>query len=212
MKSASPWCVGKNGSANEKNAPHDCPARSSPAGFSTGFSTIRPCARPWPSPSAMRITVGSPPPSSLTSSSSSPRSFAGRSFSGSRASTSATPGSPALFIIGMFYNQFLPGGTGGDIVKTYLLWKETPGKKPGGLLAVLFDRMIGLIALIIITGILIFLRYDWLTSTKETAPYVWLVLAIFGSVRSFRRHDVHHQHLQSARQTSASFSWPGKAD
>ncbi|HKP93256.1 MAG TPA: lysylphosphatidylglycerol synthase transmembrane domain-containing protein, partial [Chthoniobacterales bacterium] len=27
----------------------------------------------------------------------------------------------ALFIIGMFYNQFLPGGTGGDIVKTYLL-------------------------------------------------------------------------------------------
>src|SRR6476646_4121144 len=47
----------------------------------------------------------------------------------------------ALFLIGMFYNQFLPGGTGGDIVKTYLLWKETPDKKAGGLLAVLFDRM-----------------------------------------------------------------------
>lgn len=90
-----------------------------------------------------------------------------------------------LFIIGMFYNQFLPGGTGGDIVKTYLLWKETPDKKPGALLAVLFDRMIGLIALIIITGILIFLRYDWLTSTKETSPYVWLVLAIFGSAVLF---------------------------
>jgi uncharacterized protein (TIRG00374 family) len=87
----------------------------------------------------------------------------------------------ALFIIGMFYNQFLPGGTGGDIVKTYFLWKETPGKKPGALLAVMFDRLIGLIALIIITGVLIFLRYDWLTSTKETAPYVWLVLVIFGS-------------------------------
>ncbi|MEY2520268.1 MAG: glycosyltransferase 2 family protein [Verrucomicrobiota bacterium] len=86
-----------------------------------------------------------------------------------------------LFFIGMFYNQFLPGGTGGDIVKTYLLWKETPNKKPGALLAVLFDRMIGLIALIIITGILIFLRYDWLTSTKATYPYVWLVLAVFGS-------------------------------
>ena len=40
-----------------------------------------------------------------------------------------------LFLIGMFYNQFLPGGTGGDIVKTYLLWKETPDKKPGALLA-----------------------------------------------------------------------------
>lgn len=96
-----------------------------------------------------------------------------------------------LFIIGMFYNQFLPGGTGGDIVKTYLLWKETPGKKPGALLAVLFDRMIGLIALIIITGVLIFLRYGWLT--RETGAqldsnplhnprfYVWVVLAVFGA-------------------------------
>ena len=52
-----------------------------------------------------------------------------------------------LFLIGMFYNQFLPGGTGGDIIKTYLLWKETPDKKSGALLAVLFDRLVGLIAL-----------------------------------------------------------------
>jgi uncharacterized protein (TIRG00374 family) len=96
-----------------------------------------------------------------------------------------------LFIIGMFYNQFLPGGTGGDIVKTYLLWKETPNKKPGALLAVLFDRMIGLIALIIITGVLIFLRYGWLTRTTDAQLdsnpfhnprfYVWVVLAVFGS-------------------------------
>jgi glycosyltransferase 2 family protein len=100
-----------------------------------------------------------------------------------------------LFLIGMFYNQFLPGGTGGDIVKTYLLWKETPGKKPGALLAVLFDRMIGLIALIIITGVLILLRYDWLTRETGTrlddAPfhnpkfYVWVVLAVFGSAVFF---------------------------
>ena len=87
----------------------------------------------------------------------------------------------ALFFIGMFYNQFLPGGTGGDVVKTYLLWKETPNQKPGALLAVLFDRMIGLIALIIITGVLIILRYNWLTSTPATRPYVWLVLIIFGA-------------------------------
>ncbi|HEX8076715.1 MAG TPA: lysylphosphatidylglycerol synthase transmembrane domain-containing protein, partial [Chthoniobacterales bacterium] len=93
----------------------------------------------------------------------------------------STARTAALFLIGMFYNQFLPGGTGGDIVKTYLLWKETPTKKPGALLAVLFDRMIGLIALIIITGILIFLRYRWLTSTPATSPYVWLVLAVFGA-------------------------------
>lgn len=96
-----------------------------------------------------------------------------------------------LFFIGMFFNQFLPGGTGGDIVKTYLLWKETPDKKSGALLAILFDRMIGLLALIIITGVLIFLRYGWLTQPVTLAPdqgqlynpqfYVRVVLIVFGS-------------------------------
>src|ERR1044072_8121917 len=61
----------------------------------------------------------------------------------------------ALFFIGMFYNQFLPGGTGGDVVKTYLLWKETPGKKPGALLA-----------------------NDPLHNPRF---YVWVVLAVFGA-------------------------------
>src|ERR1041385_3910782 len=52
-----------------------------------------------------------------------------------------------LFLIGMFYNQFLPGGTGGDIIKSYLLLKETH-RKAGALLAVVFDRLIGLVALV----------------------------------------------------------------
>src|SRR5438045_8889613 len=82
-----------------------------------------------------------------------------------------------LFLIGMFFNQFLPGGTGGDIIKSYLLLKETPDKKAGALLAVLFDRLIGLLALVVITAVLIFLRYHWLTQTSETRHYVWPVLA-----------------------------------
>src|SRR3954462_13725856 len=86
----------------------------------------------------------------------------------------------ALFLIGMFYNQFMPGGTGGDIVKSYLLLKETPDRKAGALLAVLFDRVIGLIALISITGVLIFLRYDWLTRTSETRRLLWGLLIVLG--------------------------------
>ncbi len=86
-----------------------------------------------------------------------------------------------LFLIGMFYNQFLPGGTGGDIMKSYLLLKETPGKATGALLAVVFDRMVGLVALITITGALIALRYQWLTQFPETRHLVWVLLAILGS-------------------------------
>ena len=86
-----------------------------------------------------------------------------------------------LFLIGMFYNQFLPGGTGGDIMKSYLLLKETPGKATGALLAVVFDRMVGLVALISITGTLIALRYHWLAQLPETKHLVWLLIAILGS-------------------------------
>ena len=85
-----------------------------------------------------------------------------------------------LFLIGMFYNQFLPGGTGGDIIKSYLLLKETPGKATGALLAVVFDRLVGLVALITITGSLVALRYDWLTQLPETRLLVRGLLLILG--------------------------------
>lgn len=87
----------------------------------------------------------------------------------------------ALFFIGMFYNQFMPGGTGGDIIKSYLLLKETPDKKPGALLAVLFDRVIGLVALVTITGVLISLRFKWLASVPETRRLLYFLLIVLGS-------------------------------
>jgi glycosyltransferase 2 family protein len=86
-----------------------------------------------------------------------------------------------LFLIGMFYNQFLPGGTGGDVMKSYYLLKETPDKKAGALLAVVFDRFIGLVALVAITGTLIALRYDFLSQTTETRQLLWFLLFLLGS-------------------------------
>ena len=90
-----------------------------------------------------------------------------------------------LFFIGMFYNQFLPGGTGGDIMKSYYLLKETPDKKAGALLAVVFDRFIGLVALVAITATLIALRYDFLSQKPETRNLLWLLLILLGSSVAF---------------------------
>jgi uncharacterized protein (TIRG00374 family) len=85
-----------------------------------------------------------------------------------------------LFLIGMFYNQFLPGGTGGDIIKSYLLLKETD-KKAGALLAVVFDRLIGLVALVALTVTLVSLRFDLLSRTPETRQFLWILLLLLGS-------------------------------
>src|SRR5207249_12211748 len=86
-----------------------------------------------------------------------------------------------LFVIGMFYNQFLPGGTGGDIIKSYYLLQETADKKAGALLAVVFDRFLWLVALVAITGMLIGLRYDFLSQTAETRNLLWFLLVVLGA-------------------------------
>src|SRR5256714_3514151 len=91
----------------------------------------------------------------------------------------------ALFLIGMFYNQFLPGGTGGDIIKSYLLLKETPDHKAGALLAVVFDRFIGLVALVAVTATLIALRYDFLSQKPQTRNLLWLLLILLSASVAF---------------------------
>jgi len=55
-----------------------------------------------------------------------------------------------LYLLGMFYNLFLPGGIGGDGYKVYLLQKhyQTGTKKILG--AVLSDRVSGMVALVVL--------------------------------------------------------------
>jgi len=68
----------------------------------------------------------------------------------------------ALVMIGILFNQFMPGGVGGDVVKIFYLLKETPGKRSQTLLAVLMDRLIGMLSIMTIAAVLIWLRFDWL--------------------------------------------------
>src|SRR5258708_40049920 len=72
-----------------------------------------------------------------------------------------------LFLIGMFYNQFLPGGTGGDIIKTYYLLKKKPGKKTGAPSPVVFDRFFGPVAVVAPPPPALWVRYDFLSPKPE---------------------------------------------
>lgn len=91
----------------------------------------------------------------------------------------------SLFMIGILFNPFMPGGTGGDVAKIFYLLKETPGKKPAAMLAVLMDRLLGLFGLILIAGCVIALRYGWLTQTPVAATLLYTLLAIFGGSLAF---------------------------
>jgi hypothetical protein len=87
----------------------------------------------------------------------------------------------ALLMLGIFFNMFMPGGTGGDVLKIYFLLKEIPRKKAEGLLAVLMDRLIGLLGLIMISSVIIGLQYDWLRKTPVARNLTWVLLLILVS-------------------------------
>jgi hypothetical protein len=85
-----------------------------------------------------------------------------------------------LTLIGVFFNFFIPGGTGGDAVKMFFLMKETPGRRALGLLSVVVDRFIGLLGLILLAGVLIACKWHWLTGAPATKHWVLVALAVLG--------------------------------
>lgn len=60
-----------------------------------------------------------------------------------------------LYLIGMFYNLFLPGGIGGDGYKVYLLNKQYKTSVKSLVQASLLDRLGGLVAIIFLLLVLI---------------------------------------------------------
>jgi uncharacterized protein (TIRG00374 family) len=88
-----------------------------------------------------------------------------------------------LFMVGMFFNLFMLGSTGGDVVKMFLTMREAPDRKAAALLSVFMDRVIGMMALILISlGFLCF-RYDVLShSPASSALLTTLLWLLAGAV------------------------------
>jgi len=86
-----------------------------------------------------------------------------------------------LVMVGLFFSLFIPGGTGGDIIKGYYLLKEAPvGRKTSAALSIAMDRLLGLLGVAILAGTITALRWDWLTQTPLTTNCVYTALAVLG--------------------------------
>jgi glycosyltransferase 2 family protein len=53
-----------------------------------------------------------------------------------------------LTLIGTFFSFFIPGGVGGDLVKSYYVAKQNSGKKTKAVSSIVFDRIIGLYSML----------------------------------------------------------------
>lgn len=86
-----------------------------------------------------------------------------------------------LFFIGAFFNQFLPGTTGGDVVRVIYLMKDHPEHKTAGLLSVAVDRLLAVLVLVIIGLIFAWTRDGWFAqSTLVGNSMKWFTITLVG--------------------------------
>jgi uncharacterized protein (TIRG00374 family) len=83
-----------------------------------------------------------------------------------------------LFFVGLFFNLFMPGYTGGDFARLYYLMREFPHKKKEAILTVVMDRLIGVAALFITALLTTTLRWEWLQRTPQAAVLLWVLIAM----------------------------------
>lgn len=89
-----------------------------------------------------------------------------------------------LTFIGFFFNSAVPGLTGGDLVKAFYIARQTPSARILAFMSVLVDRVIGLFALGLLSG-LILLPHLGDETFRPPAMIVFIFLgisALFGAV------------------------------
>ncbi|MAV13922.1 MAG: hypothetical protein CMC28_03140, partial [Flavobacteriaceae bacterium] len=81
-----------------------------------------------------------------------------------------------FYLIGMFYNFFIPGGIGGDAYKGYLMNKRFKWSIKNIIKLLFIDRFIGLVMLI---SILIFVENGLLLNLNILIRFIFFTLLIF---------------------------------
>ncbi len=99
----------------------------------------------------------------------------------------------SVFFIGLFFNSFMIGPTGGDLIKAYYTARETNHKKTEAVSTIFIDRVIGLLVLTILVAGMILVRWDFFMGDPISRAYAWPALIacailIGGAVIAFSVH------------------------
>ncbi|MEM1058569.1 MAG: lysylphosphatidylglycerol synthase transmembrane domain-containing protein [Verrucomicrobiota bacterium] len=83
-----------------------------------------------------------------------------------------------LTMVGQFFNAFMFGTTGGDVIKIFYATRAAPTKRSAAGMSVIVDRVLGLAVLVIIAVVFVFWHYDFLVGNERTLTMVWIVLSV----------------------------------
>lgn len=94
-----------------------------------------------------------------------------------------------LNMVGSFYNSFMPGSTGGDLIKAYYASKHTT-HRTRAVMSVIIDRILGLLALIILGGVMAALQWQIPTCRHVAIASGLLLLATAVGLFVFYHRDL----------------------
>lgn len=84
-----------------------------------------------------------------------------------------------LNLMGIFFNYFMPGGVGGDIVKGYYIVKNNPDKRTYSAASILHDRLIGIASMALMALIALALNPEKLKADWALQSIALSLLGIF---------------------------------
>src|SRR5688572_13920252 len=86
-----------------------------------------------------------------------------------------------ISLVAHFFNSFLLGSTGGDLMKAYYAARETHHKKAEAVMTVFADRLIGLWAMLLFAGIMMLPNLGLLQAHARLQAIALLVLAMLAA-------------------------------
>jgi len=85
----------------------------------------------------------------------------------------------SIYLVGMFFNNFLPTLVGGDVIKGYYLYKSS-GRGNVSLASIFMDRYSGFTALMFITTVSVIAGYGLIQGTGLEVMFALLISAFLG--------------------------------
>jgi glycosyltransferase 2 family protein len=81
-----------------------------------------------------------------------------------------------ISLVAHFFNSFLLGSTGGDVLKAYYAARETHHKKTEAVITVLVDRLVGLFAMLLFACLMMLPNLGLLSTHRRLAALAWVIL------------------------------------
>lgn len=83
-----------------------------------------------------------------------------------------------LYFVGHFFNAFMFGAVGGDLIKAIYVAKAVPDRRTESVATIFIDRLVGLLSLVLLAGVVMCIRYRFFLRYPETRKVMAFMIAV----------------------------------